>query len=169
MPNGAFDAMFAEAHRMLGLVMQDVTAEKLAWSPPPPSNALPIGCIFAHAIGLEDLYIQQLFQQQPLVWEQQGWASRLGHELPPNHWNVQRVLPPDMPALLEYQTAVFENSRAYVAGLSADDFDRQLEFPGRQWSMSIAQLLAVVVSHTLGHAGEIAALRGVQGDRGLPF
>jgi len=166
-PNGAFDALFAEGHRTLDLVMQDVTPERLGWQP--PGTALPIGCVFAHAVGLEDLYVQQLIQGQPLLWDEEQWATRLGHALPPNQWNVNRILPPDMDALRAYQAAVFGRSRGYVSGLAADEFDRAVPFPGRDWSMTVAQLLSVTVSHTLGHAGEIAALRGVYGDKGLPF
>jgi hypothetical protein len=155
-------------HRMLELVTADVSPEVMA--APQPGVALPIGCIYAHAVGLEDLYIQQLIQHgQPLLWERDAWAARLGHELPPNQWNVQRVLPPDYAALADYRAAVFAQSRAYVASLGSDAFDAQLQFPGRDWSMSIGQLLAVTVAHTLGHAGEIAALRGALGHQALPF
>jgi hypothetical protein len=166
-PADAFVALLSEGHRTLDLVMSDVTPEMLTWTPPGTAN--PIGITFAHAVGLEDLYLQQLLQQRPLLWEEQQWAGRLGHMLPPNQWNVQHVTPPNMDSLHEYKAAVFANSLAYVGDLSSDDLDRQLAFPGRDWSMSIAQMLAVVVAHTLGHAGEIAALKGVQGSRGLPF
>ena len=166
-PAEAFVTLLSEGHRTLDLVLHDVTPEMLVWAP--PGNALPIGIIYAHAVGLEDLYIQQMLQQQPLVWESGSWAARLRHDLPPNQWNIQRVQPPDMDALRSYQSEVFAASLAYAGSLSGDELERRLEFPGRQWSMSIAQLLSVVVGHTLGHAGEIAALKGVQGARGLPF
>ncbi len=166
-PADAFVALLSEGHRTLGVVMSDVTPELLQFSP--PGNALPIGIIYAHAVGLEDLYVQQILSRKPLLWASSAWAARLGHELPPNQWNIQRVFPPSMEALHDYQAEVFAASLAYAGSLSSDDLERQIEFPGRQWSMSVAQLLSVVVSHTLGHAGEIAMLKGIQGARGLPF
>jgi len=166
-PAEAFVALLGERHRTLDLVMSDVSSEMLVFEP--SGNVLPIGSIYAHSVGLEDLFIQQILQQRSLVWSSEDWAARLGHALPPNQWNVERVIPPDMDALRAYQSAVFSGSLSYAASLAADDLDRQLTFPGRQWSMSIAQRLGVVVAHTLGHAGEIAALKGLQGARGLPF
>jgi uncharacterized damage-inducible protein DinB len=166
-PASAFDAVLAEGHRMLDLVMADVTPELLSWSPPGTAN--PIGIVFAHALGAEDLYIQQIIQQQPLLWEKQQWAARLGHDKPPNQWNILELAPPHMDDLRAYQAAVFMQTRAFIQNLADDEFDRQLQFPGRQWSMSVAQLLSVVAAHTLGHAGEIAALKGIQGGKGLPF
>jgi hypothetical protein len=166
-PNDAFDTLFAEGHRTLDTVMADMPQEMLAWQP--PGTALPIGMIFAHAVGLEDLYLRQIIQQQPLLWQEQSWERRLGHPQAPNQWNILKLLPPDMAELRAYQAAVFAQSRAYVHALSASDFDQPLTFPGSTWSMTIGQLLGVVVAHTFGHAGEIAALKGVQGAKGLPF
>ena len=58
--------------------------------------------------------------------------------------NVERVMPPNIEALREYQAEVRNATRAYIQGSGDDDFDRQIAFPGRQWSMSVAQLLAGV-------------------------
>ncbi len=152
---------------MLELVMGDVSPEMRASTP--PGNALAIGSIYAHAVGLEDLYIQQILQSKPLLWESGQWAPKLGHAVPPNEWNLRKLLPPDMDVFAEYKEAVFENSLSYVRSLSADYLDRSMQFPGRAWSMSVAQLLVVTIAHTTSHAGEIAALKGVQGAKGLPY
>jgi uncharacterized damage-inducible protein DinB len=166
-PADAIATVMADAQRLLATVMQDVTVEQLAWSP--PEGAVPIGAIYAHAVGVEDLYIQQIIQGRPLLWESGGWAERLGDAAPPNTWNLARTLPADLEALTAYKEEVFANSLAYVRSLGGDDLDRALTFPGRAWSMSVAQLLAVVISHTASHAGEIALLKGLQGGRGLPY
>ncbi len=68
-----------------------------------------------------------------------------------------------------YEQAMIEHSQAYVRSLGDHDLDRAMPFPGRAWSMSVAQLLAVTIAHTTSHAGEIAALKGVQGAEGLPY
>ncbi len=152
---------------MLDLVMQDVTAAMRDWMP--PGNANPIGSIYSHAVGLEDLYVQRLIQNHPLLWETGEWAARLGHDIPPNEWNIHKLLPMDLAVFDEYKHAIFENSKAFVRSLSADDLDRDIPFPGRNWSMNVAQLLAITIAHTTGHAGEIAILKGMQGGKGLPY
>jgi hypothetical protein len=166
-PSEAFLTQMAEGQRMLDLVMGDVSPQVRAWSP--PGNALPIGSIYAHAVGLEDRYVQEILQNRPLLWESGQWAGKLGYDVSPNLWNVRKLMPLDMEVFDEFKLAVFENSRAYVRNLSADDLDRSIQFPGRAWSMSVAQLLAVTIAHTTSHAGEIAMLKGIQGEKGLPY
>lgn len=65
--SAAFLTQLTEGQRMLELVMGDVTPEMLAWTP--SENVQPIGAIYAHAVGLEDLYIQQIIRNKPLLWE----------------------------------------------------------------------------------------------------
>ena len=165
-PGDAILIQMVEGHRMLEIVMGDVTLEMLRWTP--PGTALPIGSIYAHAVGLEDLYVQQILQNKPMIWESEQWVAKLEHDVAPNQWNLRRLVPLDSGVFDEYKQAVFERSRAYVRGLGADDLDRSMQFPGRAWSMSVAQLLAVTIAHTTSHAGEIAILKGIQGARGLP-
>ena len=166
-PNDAFLLQLTESQRMLDMVMGDISANMLAWRP--WDNVHPIGAIYAHAVGLEDMYVQQFIQGQPLVWASGQWAARLGRDLPPNQWNLHSLLPLDLSVFDEYKHAVFANSQAFVRGLSASDFERAIPFPGRNWSMNVAQLLATTIAHTTGHAGEIALLKGLQGAQGLPY
>ena len=164
--SGAFLTMLRDSHSMLQTAMNGAGAEIL-WRRP-EGNANPIGAIYAHSVGVEDDYIQRILQDKETVWASGAWASKLKRGSPPNQWEADAT-PYDLDAFLGYRRAVYTASELYIAGLSAADFDRLVQFPGRDWSMSIAQLLAVVVSHGTGHAGEIAALKGVFGGRGLPY
>lgn len=166
-PSESFLIQMSEGQRMLELVMSDVSSDMLRWTP--SDDVHPIGSIYAHAVGLEDLYIQQFIQNKSLLWEIGQWGAKLVHEVSPNEWNLRHLLPLDMAVFDEYQQAVFANSKAYVRSLSAEDLDRAMQFPGRAWSMTVAQLLAVVIAHTTSHAGEIALLKGLQGAKGLPY
>ena len=75
----------------------------------------------------------------------------------------------NLPAFREYAKAVYGATDAYIAALSDADLERKVHtgFIGEQ-------TVAFVVSNILGwhvaeHNGEIAALKGVQGLKGLPF
>lgn len=164
-PAEAFLTLLRDSHSMLQTVINGLTAEDL-WRDP-PGNSNRIGAIYAHAVGVEDLYIQQILQDKPLVWESGGWGEKLGRPTAPNLWESEAT-PTNLDAFLPYRRTVYSASEIYIAGLSGADLDAMRPFPGRDWSMSFAQLLTVVVSHGTGHAGEIAALRGVFGGKGLP-
>lgn len=166
-PAEAFLTMLRDSHKMLLTVMTDVTGEDL-WRDA-PGNANSIGPTYAHAVGVEDLYIHQIIQGKPPAWETGGWGEKLGRDTSPNVWPASSDSAFDMDAFLQYRRSVYSASELYIGTLSDSALDEQLKFPGRDWSMSVAQLLTVVVSHGTAHAGEIAALRGVFGGRGLPY
>jgi uncharacterized damage-inducible protein DinB len=166
-PAEAFLTVLRDAHSMLQTAIEDAGKEVL-WQKP-PGNTNPIGSIYAHAVGLEDLYIQQIIQGKPMVWEAGGWGEKLGRATSPNLWEGENVTPIDLFEFLSYRRAVYSESELYIASLGGDDLEREMRFPGSEWSMSVAKLLALVVSHCTAHAGEIAALRGVFGGKGLRY
>ncbi len=164
----AFLVVLRDSHAMLQTAMRDMPSA-MAWKQA-PGSANPIGAIYAHAVGVEDLYIQQIIQaDKPLIWEAGGWSTKLGRATSPNLWEGAEARPINLDDFVAYRRAVYSASELYIAGLADGAFDEAIPFPGRDWSMTRAQLLALVVSHGTGHAGEIAALRGVFGDKGLPF
>jgi uncharacterized damage-inducible protein DinB len=152
---------------MLQTVLRDVDADVL-WKAP-PGSANPIGAIYAHTVGIEDLYIQQIMQRKPLIWDEGGWGERLGRKTSPNLWETKPGPQIDLDAFLPYRRAVYTASELYIAGLGDKGLEKSLPFPGRDWSMSIAHLLTVVISHGTAHAGEIAAIKGVFGGKGLLY
>ena len=54
---------------------------------------------------------------------------------------------------------------AYLATLTAAELDRKVAFAGGE--RTVAEMLLLAASQSLSHAGEIAALKGVQGAKGL--
>ena len=166
-PAEAFLTVLRDAHAMLQTVLNDIEPEAV-WQKP-PGNANRIGAIYGHAVGVEDLYIQQILQGKPMVWESGAWGEKLGRPTAPNLWEGENDLRFDLFDFLAYRRAVYTASELYIAALGPDDFERQIPFPGRDYSMSLARLLTIVVSHCTAHAGEIAAIRGVFGGKGLPY
>lgn len=130
-----------------------------------------IGSVYAHAVFGEDMIIQGLLQGNPPIYQAQGWAGKLSVQMPADpsmnpDWG--RSVKMDLPSFRAYAKAVYGATDAYVAGLSDADLERKLEsgFAGEQ---TVAWLLGVCVNHVATHNGEIAALKGVQGLKGLPF
>jgi len=56
---------------------------------------------------------------------------------------------------------VWAATDTYLAGLTLAEMDRMVKFAGGE--RSVADMLILSASHTLGHAGEISALKGLQG------
>jgi hypothetical protein len=82
-----------------------------------------------------------------------------------------RALQPDLPALRQYGQTVMADADAYLAQLGDADLDRMVDVSQAGLGMrSVSWMLnALVASHLNNMAGEISALKGVQGLRGYPF
>ena len=68
---------------------------------------------------------------------------------------------------LDYAEAVWAATDAYLDTLSPGDLDRMVKFAGGE--RTVADMLLLGTSQALGHNGEIAALKGIQGAKGLPI
>lgn len=146
----------------------DLTPEQVNFLPPGQAN--PIGATVLHILAGEDAVINRMMRDGQMIWDRDGWGDRLGL---PNAARLDaataRSITCDLAALAPYQEAVFANTEAYLAGLTAADLDRVLDRPmlGKQ---TVGYLIAMlVIGNIFAHTGEIAALKGVQAARGLPF
>ncbi len=151
-----------------GASMGGVTDEMLNWAPPGVANT--ISQTVLHLVGGEDLFFQQILQGKPLLWETQGWSARIGVPFPPGGgggWEEVRKTFVKLVPILEYEEAACVASSAYLASLKPEDLERKLNLFGRE--QTVADVLVLVVNHSTGHLGEIAAIKGVFGVKGLQF
>ncbi|MBM4456145.1 MAG: DinB family protein [Chloroflexi bacterium] len=157
----------AAARRLLDAAMQDVSDEQFNWAPPGVAN--PIKSAFIHLVAAEDSFIQRAIQGKPRLWEAEGWGEKVGltSALGRGAWDETRAATLAVAPARAYEQAVRAATDAYLAGLTAEELDRQVSLFGGQ--RAVADVLALLVVHALGHAGEIAAAKGVQGVKGLPF
>jgi len=138
----------------------------------PGATITSIGSVYAHIVFSEDGIVQGMLQGKPPIYKSQGWAHRLTvtmSESPMFDLAWARAVRMDLPSFREYAKAVYAATDAYVAGLGAADLERKLDtgFVGEQ---SVGFVLSNIVGwHVAEHGGEIAALKGVQGLKGLPF
>lgn len=133
----------------------------------PGATVGPIGSIYAHALSSEDWAIQELLQGKPKIVDTGDWFARFGMEpVKDPDWTKANM---DLVAFQAYRDAVFKATADYLDSISDADLDKQIDW-FRRTTHSAAWVLAdVVQAHVGSHAGEIAALRGVMGQKGLPW
>ena len=158
-------------HDILEQTMADCSQETLDKNLP-GATITSIGSIYVHLLFSEDGITQGMLQKKPPIYKAENWAARTGVQMPEQagftpEW--ARAVRIKLAPFREYAKAVYAATDAYIAGLSNADLDRKVEtgFMGEQ-------TVAFIVSNVLGwhaaqHNGEIAALKGVQGLKGLPF
>jgi hypothetical protein len=137
----------------------------------PGSTLGSIASIYAHAVFAEDGIVNGMFQGKPLIYQSDGWEAKTGVKHPggpmqSSDWasGVQM----DLPKFQEYAKAVYANTDAYLANLADSELDRKVQGPIGETTIGWF-LATILATHFPGHAGEIAALKGVQGMKGLPF
>lgn len=153
----------ANADRMLLQVFSPVTPDQAAWRLS-GSMANTIGATFMHVYHSEDRMVHGALGS-PSVFERGSWHERLGYD-PETVWTYAGK--PDPGLLLEYAGAVSAATQAYLSGLRPDAMEREVETPRGTQPMA-SRLSVYLVVHKFQHMGEIAALLGCQGVKGLPF
>jgi hypothetical protein len=159
-------------HNVLNGTMAGVTAAVANWVP--PGEAHPVAERYAHALWGEDMVIHQMLQGKPMLWESGGHRQRTGiAPLVPMVTKEQarsfKVTDALLTQLQSYAQAVAASTEAYLKGLKDADLDRKVPtgFAGDQ---PVAWLLSMLVlDHINQVIGEIAAIKGAQGVKGLPF
>ncbi len=158
----------ATSRRVYDGAMQGLTDEQFNWCPPGLTN--PISAIVIHALTSEDRFIQQILQGKPRIWETEGWAEKIGLPVPPGGgrgWDEARGATLALAPVLEYQQAVRAATDAYLATQKPEDLDRMVSMFNSE--RPAADAFALLVTHFATHTGEIAALKGVHGVKGLPM
>jgi hypothetical protein len=156
----------AGMRRMVDMTMKDVTPELFNWAPPGTANT--ISATFIHFTSAEDNFVQGIIQGKPRLWDTGGWSEKTGVKKTPGigeNWDEFKHTALVPAPFLEYQKEVWAASDAYLAKLTGEELDRKVKFAGGE--RTVAEMLLLAASQSLSHAGEIAALKGVQGAKGL--
>jgi len=156
-------------HDWLESTVGDVTSEQAHWA---PSNGVNLGAHYAHIVFSEDALINHMAKgEAPMAAT--SWAGKTGlsEPMPQGAWDGwARSVRIDMPALRAYGQAVFANTDAYIASLTPEDLDRQIDLTS--WGLGMVPLGTFISSITLAndnwHCGEISMLKGLQGLKGYP-
>jgi hypothetical protein len=118
-----------------------------------------------HAVSSLDFFINGIIKGGELSWTKVAQANGLPAN-PLELWNFEGTIP--MAAIAEYSKDAQKAALDYVATLSDADLDREIDtqFFGKK---SVAWLIQLAGTHAVGHAGDMAAVKGMQGLKGLPF
>lgn len=160
------------ARGILQQTMADVRPEDMHRTVPGATIG-SIGSIYSHLIHGEDALLHAIVLGQPPVWVSGGFAERTGIQPnQPGHPDptlYDRLAGLDAAVIQAYAEATFAATDAYLSQASDAEMDRVVE-TGFMGPMPVAAIMANLIAwHVVHHVGEIAALKGVFGQKGLPF
>jgi hypothetical protein len=132
-----------------------------------------IASVYAHIVFAEDFITQGMLQGKTPIFHANGWAQKLGVKPasdtdPAMQPDWGRNVKMDAAQFQEYAKEVYAATNAYLSGVSESELQQKAQTPiGEQTKEWV--VVNLLGTHVPQHTGEIAALMGVQGQKGLPF
>jgi len=159
------------AHGVLEATLGDITTEQAHRAP--GGHTASIAANYVHAVIGEDFLSSLIDGSQPLITG--AWGPRAGISEPApaggswEEWG-QRVQV-SLPQARAYAQAVYDQTDGIIGSLAPADLDRPLDLSRLQFGMQTVGFLlsAILSTHPVMHAGEISAIKGIQGLKGYPF
>jgi hypothetical protein len=148
---------------LFNTIADGMTPEQYNWHPGGTANS--IARTHVHAMTSVDFFITGTLACAEMRWKtfapQQGLPAN-----PMEIWSYTGDVSLD--AMKEYGRAVQDAALAYVGALNDGDLDREVDtaFFGKQ---TVAFMVGLAGIHAMGHGGDMAAIKGLQGLKGLPF
>jgi len=168
---GAVRQQLSFWHQTLDQVLADCDNELLNRNLP-TATISSIASIYAHIAFVEDSIIQGMLERRPLLFD--AHSSRTGPSIgfpgmpPAMRLDWGRSVRMDLPSFRTYATAVFAATESYLDSVADAELARTITGPFGEQSVEWV-LVNVLGTHASQHVGEIAALKGVLGLKGLPF
>jgi hypothetical protein len=154
---------------MVDTAMQDLTDDVVNWHPGGTANT--IAQLLAHLVSGQDLLVNQRLQAGGgSTLHESGWSQKTGIPLErPLIWQQRDAWRLNLPAFDEFRREVGACALRLLDSTNEADLDRTAfwirgpERPvGMLWQMNY-------INHGLGHCGEVSAIKGMQGLKGLPI
>lgn len=160
---------FDIAHMVFNAVTADLTEEQCAYTI--LGGTVPnAAAILAHAIYGEDAVVNRMARGIEPILVRGDFMARSG---------ISAEAMGMTPAWLEmdfrlnglraYAEAVFAETSAFLQSASSEELDRPVDTPLGTKMPAAEAIGAFGIVHISEHTGEISALKGAQGGRGLPF
>jgi hypothetical protein len=161
---------FKTAHDLLDNVMADVDKAHLS-KLPAGANIQTIQAIYAHILIGEDLIVNRLVRQGQSALTAETLLGT-GVPLPATpqlnpEWSASIDM--DLAKFREVAKSFFASTEAAIGSMSDAQLAAEVQ-GGPFGNMPASAFLAnFALYHVIGHTGEIAALKGIHGLKGLPF
>lgn len=161
---------FAAANSTLDFTIQDLSMEQLHHIAEGATIGSPAS-IYFHVAVVEDMVVSIYLKGGPILYDAGNWGEIIPTTQPhrgPSSMEWARTIRYDnIQGVRAYVAAVREQTRTYIESLTDEDFDRQIDFfTGPTAQVNVLTWLAW---NTANHTGEIAAIRGLSGMKGLPY
>ena len=159
-------AQCGNALEMIQRSLEDLDDEIVHWEPGGTANT--IGQLLAHVVTGQDLLIGEKLQGGSTLFSQ-GWAEKTGIPLDRTQIWVKGAWRLNLDGFKAYHAAVETQSRGYIDSMTPADLEREVAWI-RGPEQPVSRLFQVIfINHALGHAGEMSALKGIRGLKGLPI
>ncbi len=161
-------AQFQTMHQFLDMTIADCSPDVLerkddAWT------INKVGSLYAHIVLAEDMMLNGMGKGGALVLNSDGWAEKLAIDNPsPRQDEHLADMTIDLEAFREYAKAVTAATDDFLANATDEQLNKEVDSPAGKQPF-ITFFANIGLTHIAGHWGEIAALKGVQGLKGLPF
>jgi hypothetical protein len=162
------------AHEALEGTMEGVTDEVASFMPAGTAN--PIAGTYAHLVFSEDSFIHSFLKKSPPLFETTFKDNTGASETHPMEWEVAypkwlKEVKVDVNKFNEYAKAVFADSEEYVASLTDEDLEKDVDMSafGMGERKTYDFIANIINGHITSIMGEISVLKGIQGLKGYPF
>lgn len=164
-------AMYKTGYETLEGTMADVSNTMLHWQPPGSANT--IGANYAHIVCGMDGFLNGIARGgAPLMAS--SWAGKIGLSEPPPQgaeiqaWSKRAKI--DLPALRTYAQAVYSEVDNGLAARTDTDLEQMIDLSGIGFGQQpLSWVYGIMLANMNWHTGEIACLKGLQGQKGYPF
>lgn len=161
-------------HSSLEATMEGVTDEVAHLMPDGIAN--PIAGTYAHLVFSEDIFVSGFLKKSPTLFETTFKDKTGASALHPMEFTTEypkwlKEVKIDVVAFREYAKAVFAATEEYVATLTDEDLQKDVDLSAMH--MGTRKTYDFIANLISGHAypimGEISVLKGIQGLKGYPF
>jgi len=162
--------LFEETYPLVDFVVDDLTLAELK-KVHDGATIMSILAIYTHIALAEDWMVQDLVKGGQQLWQSSGWATKIGLEEKNgfiSEEQAQSVTEAQWAEIKAYTAAVRASTMAYLDSATDADLAQPKELYGKP--RTIGYVIAnYAFFHILQHQGELAALKGVMGKKGMPY
>lgn len=158
------------SHQILDQLIADCDHDALHAIPAGSTNN-SIAATYAHVIFVEDYLVNESIAGESRIYDRDGWQQKTGvapQDGPMMSDAWARSVRMNLAPFREYATAVRDATQVVLSQSPDALLMKDVDLMGRKVP-AIAMFARIPIYHIAEHSGEIAALKGVRGLKGLPF